>query len=345
MSNSLSVQLASLLVACGMVSACQPAENFPAKPENTFPPAIGTLVNLTGIHLQNGQIPIAENSERPSHGIILGTSPTKILLTDGRLTQTTDRLPESIPLIISSTQTVDLANLAQTQIPNEELRWTTLPAHTQMQLLEATEQTMTETPSFLAEQGRQLALNTNSSPFSWPQVKVRAGEVDGWTSLMQLTLATNKHPTPLYGLLQKPFISLIEAPKKYLPENATFSYLDITHQNPSLQPITVTHSELQQLLLLKEPYELEAVSLSTLGENCSIFTVLWRNAAQKHFGYCKDKQQGPTPVILGYALDVKTSTLDIHTLEVTGDFERVVTFKIALKGINQAWLKLIDQQY
>lgn len=293
---------------------------------------LGFLTNIQSVELfSDKSLSQSLTSESPVALMLSTVSIYQLLLPDGRIAWTKElkaNLSTEIK-IFSHSSTISVSTLPFTKVGEPGFEWTELESKVQLKLKAVTQEYYIQTPDFILKQGRSLS---SGSHFLWPQLHVEVGAKSGWASVSDLHFeyppyVVNNARLPLYGLIQRPFLNLING--KYQKTLAVGApYLDFTGQKSSIGYLPNTEWEVWQVILPTTPAgkTWQSITLFSGKDNCTIFAVAWKEK-NRYFGYCQG-YESPTPVIIDYSFVPSTGEILLYVVDVLGDEEIQRTYSI-----------------
>lgn len=323
----------------GVVTCCLTAcELTPEKPkaDNAI---LGTLVDIRNIDVFLDAGLESGVSYKPSHALVIGNSqPYRLLLVDGRLGWA-DRVSM---LKVSALDEINISSLTAARLSADPIHPESgmgsgpinYSLSSSAKIVAADEQRYSETPKYILDQGRRIFLDDPQGFFYWPLLKIQDQKTSGWTSATGLVFRlADPRPLDMTGLIQKPFLILQagdDALTFTMPQS--FTYLDISDSSTATLSLDqgLTWSTEQVLVPSRDlDTGISSIKLVSAANNCNLFFVEWRSHKKMQFGYCKHKEAGPTPLIVGYRPGSNSQSLSLDIMEVFGDEDSSITINVS----------------
>ncbi|MFT7560542.1 MAG: hypothetical protein ACI93R_002463 [Flavobacteriales bacterium] len=315
------------LVACGAPS--KRSGNGQTTSSN-----VGNLVTLSksALYFDAAQSQALDNP--PSLGLVLKDQPSyRVFLSDGRIAWASavgDVIPTNI---YGRGAAVDVASLPFTESDTPDFSWGELAGDQALTVLGATTERYSQSPHYVRQNGRQLAIENPHMPFFLPQVHLSSGPNSGWASLTDLRFqfADQEFQKEVYGLIQLPFMALSDGNTRDFSQLNGKKYTDFTQQKPRnlVLDVEATSWNIEQLVkpFPSDTLGIHSIALLSQKSNCTIFAVSWTSGEYAYFGYCDYSYGAPTPVISGYKVSVD-NFLELNVVEVLGDENRNVVYRV-----------------
>jgi len=235
----------------------------------------------------------------------------RLLLSNGSIAWSKQTKTLGLSLIQAKQTPLEAASHPRDLSENENFQWYKLPVAKRGKLLSVSKQAYEETPFYVTQDGRMLALSKNEHPYIWPELHVKFSEKDVWLRFQNIYLTSeNKINIKGQGIILAQFIPLI-APKEPLLQIIKSLTLDKNLANAGKPRIKLDNIQwkLEMLLIPKAEMQsnLKQIKFYSSSKNCYLFSLHWKNNNIQFIGYAGEQDNGvfqaiPTPVVLDYQI-------------------------------------------
>jgi hypothetical protein len=267
---------------------------------------------------------------KANYGILLNLSaPYQILLTDGSLVWTPQVSQCQQTQITAAAPTLDATSLPLSQEGEEGFYWAEQPISSLTSVIGFSVESTNITPPHVNAQGRAINSTYTQHNFKWPQIQLSTENKKMWASLINIEFMASPKISP-NGLIQRPFLALIDS--NLIPSSplAGQFYTDYTDQIPQKLPLPNNSWQLEQAVFTSssQSQNVRFIGLYSSAKNCSIIQVAYHQQPLiQFFGYCKHGVSGPTPIIVDYKNE-DPNKVTLTLLEINGDEQQNIRFTI-----------------